>query len=229
MVDMEDFDRFAGVGIAGQTALQSLAPYVTAGDRVFINGGSGGCGTFAIQLAKILGCQVTTTCSTRNVALCRDLGADEVIDYTATPDLAAVLASHGRIKEGSKNDAPAYSHVVDHIGLPHDLYSQSHRFLLPGKSWVQVGTDRFSTLAGRLLRPGFLGGGRRSFVPFFFRNRRCDLLQLGRWVQEGRLRVVIDSVYDMKDARSALERLRSGRATGKIIVHDPANQYLDWE
>merc|ERR1712187_428893 len=146
-----DPDQAATVGVAAQTAYQSLVPYVSKGDRVFINGGSGGCGIFAIQFAKVVGCHVTTTCSSRNLQFCKDLGADEVIDYTAE-DVIGVLKGQGQV----------YDHVIDHIGLPENLYSESNSFLRPRKAFVQVGAASMSIFANRLVWPGFLGGGKRK-------------------------------------------------------------------
>jgi NADPH:quinone reductase-like Zn-dependent oxidoreductase len=201
-------DHAATVGVAAQTAYQSIAPYVSSGDKVFINGGSGGCGIFAIQVAKALGCTVTTTCSTRNVQFCKDLGADEVIDYTQE-DVLGVLRARGHV----------YAHVVDHIGLPEGLYAQSHAFLLPGKAFVQVGAASMLTFVRRVVWPGFLGGGRRKYVIFMLKSNKEDIATLGEWMQQGKLRVEVDSTYELEDAVKAFEKLRSGRARGKIIVH----------
>lgn len=201
-------DQAACLGIAGQTAYQSVQPYVSSGNKVLINGGSGGCGIFAIQFAKMLGCHVTTTCSTRNVELCKDLGADEVIDYTQQ-DVLGVLKEKGQV----------FHHVVDHIGLPDPLYKESDAFLLPGKVFVQVGAMSFVTMANRLARPRFLGGGKRKYEILFFRNRREDIVQIGQWVQQGKLKVIIDSAFQFDDAVEAFEKLRTHRARGKIVVH----------
>ncbi|KAJ5105783.1 Polyketide synthase enoylreductase [Penicillium alfredii] len=202
-------DDAAAVGIAGQTAYQSLAGYVSANDKVFINAGSGGCGVFAIQIAKVMGCHVTTTCSTRNVELCRALGADEVIDYTAEEDLVATLRNRGTV----------FDHILDHIGAPAALYRESHHFLRPGGAFVQVGASSFMTFAERLVRPGILGGGKRKYVIFFYRNTREDLVQLGEWLQSGAVKVQVDTAYEFEDAVQAFEKLRSGRTRGKIVVH----------
>lgn len=201
-------DAAASLGIAGQTAYQSVVPYVSSGDRVFINGGAGGCGIFAIQIAKLLGCQVTTTCSTRNVQFCRDLGADQVIDYTVE-DVVSVLRSHG----------PVYSLALDHIGSPDALFRESQHFLLPGKTFVQVGASAMATFAGRLLRPGFLGGGRRKYHIFFFKNTKAHLVQLADWLHQGKLNVVFDSTFAYEDSIHALEKLRSGHCRGKVVIH----------
>ena len=204
-----EVDHAATLGIAGQTAYQSLKGYVSANDKVFINGGSGGCGIFAIQIAKVMGCHVTTTCSAKNVEFCRGLGADEVIDYTAEEDLVASLCERGVM----------FDHIVDHIGYPAALYHQSHYFLAPGKMFVQVGSPGVGTFAGRMLLPGFLGGGKSKYVVFVTKNNREDLVQLGEWVQKGAIKVQLDTAYELEDAVKAFKQLRSGRARGKIIVH----------
>ncbi|RAL06839.1 NAD(P)-dependent alcohol dehydrogenase [Aspergillus homomorphus CBS 101889] len=203
-------DHAATVGVAGMTAWQSIAPFVTAdaGERVFINAGSGGCGIFAIQIAKALGCTVTTTCSTKNVEFCRELGADEVIDYTAE-DVTGVLKAKGQV----------FDHVVDHIGLPAELYNECHAFLKPGKVFAQVGATRFPTFATRLLRPGFLGGGKRRYLPIFWKPNKEDLVKVGELIRDGKVKVVLDSVFEYEDAPKAFEKLRSERARGKIVVH----------
>ncbi|KAJ5688773.1 hypothetical protein N7462_003165 [Penicillium macrosclerotiorum] len=202
-------DEAAGVGIAGVTAMQSLAGYVTAGSRVLVNGGSGGCGVFAIQIAKQMGCIVTATCSTRNRELCLRLGADEILDYTAEKDLVGTLASRGLI----------FDHIVDHIGTPGDMYYRCHEFLKEGGVFVQVGASSMTTQVGRMGWPALLGGGRRKYVILLFHNDEQQLRQLGEWMAEGALQVPLDSVHEFEDAVQAFKKLRSGRARGKIIVH----------
>ncbi|CAI7590363.1 unnamed protein product [Penicillium bialowiezense] len=196
-----EIDHAASIGIAGQTAYQSLAGYVSAGDRVFINGGSGGCGIFAIQIAKEMGCHVTTTCSTKNVEFLRGLGADVVIDYSAE-DVIAVL------KGGE-----VFDHVIDHIGAPEPLYRESNHFLKAGKAFVQVGASAMATFAGRLVVPGFLGGGRRKY------NTKEDLVKVGEMVKSGAVKIQLDSTFEFEETVKAFEKLRSGRARGKIVVH----------
>ncbi|KAJ5755499.1 Polyketide synthase enoylreductase [Penicillium manginii] len=204
-----EIDQAAGIGIAGQSAYQALLGYVKEGDKVFINGGSGGCGLFAIQIAKNMGCHVTVTCSTRNVELCYRMGADNVIDYTAEEDLVA----------GVKRQGVIYDHIIDHIGLPSPLYFQCHHFLKPDGVFVQVGASSMLTFAGRLAWPSILGGGKRKYVIFFFANTGQHLLKLGEMMEEGNLQTQVDSVYEFEDTVQAFEKLRSGRARGKIIVH----------
>lgn len=203
-----EVDQAATVGVAAQTAYQSLVPYVSAGNRVFINGGSGGCGIFAIQFAKLVGCHVTTTCSGRNVQFCKDLGADEVIDYTEQ-DVVGVLKGQGQV----------YDHVIDHIGLPGNLYSESDSFLRPGKAFVQVGAVSMLIFTRRLVRPSFLGGGKRKYVIFMFKHNKDDIAQIGEWMRQGKVKAVINSTYEFEEAVKAFEKLRTQRSKGKIVIH----------
>ena len=113
-------DDAATIGVTGLTAYQCIAGNVKAGDKVFINGGSGGTGVYAIQIAKALGCSVTTTCSTDNVSFVKELGADEVVDYKQT-DVVKALKAKGEV----------FSLAVDNIGSPATLYKESHQFLKP--------------------------------------------------------------------------------------------------
>lgn len=202
-------DHAAALGVAGQTAYQSLQPHVKSGDRVLINGGSGGCGVFAIQIAKQMGCKVTATCSTKNMELCLRVGADEVIDYTAEEDLVGTLVQRG----------VAFDCIVDHVGLPSALYYQCHHFLKEDGAFVQVGAVAFTTIALRALWPTFLGGGRRKYVIVGFKPDRKQLEQLGEWLEDGTIQVQLDSVHEFNDAVQAFDRLRSGHARGKIVVH----------
>ncbi|KAJ5826101.1 hypothetical protein N7474_003239 [Penicillium riverlandense] len=212
-------DHAAGVPVAGQTAYQSLKGHVKAGDKVFINGGSGGCGVLAIQIAKQMGCHVTTTCSTRNMELCFRLGADEVIDYTAETDLVATLVQRKVV----------FDCILDHIGLPLALYYQCHHFLKEEGAFVQVGASDVMTFVGRVGWPSFLGGGRRKYVVVMVKNNQRQLVQLGEWLATGAIQMQLDSVYEFRDAGKAFEKLRSGRARGKIVVHvsDPNEQSME--
>ncbi|KAJ5184173.1 hypothetical protein N7492_001789 [Penicillium capsulatum] len=202
-------DHVVTLGVAGQTAYQSLVGHVKAGDRVLINGGSGGCGVFAIQIAKQMGCRVTATCSTKNMELCLRVGADEVIDYTAEADLVGALVQRGVV----------FDCIVDHVGLPSTLYYQCHHFLKEDGAFVQVGAYAFTTIVLRALWPAFLGGGRRKYVVMGFKPDRKQLEQLAEWLEDGTIQPQLDSVYEFDDAVKAFERLRTGRTRGKIVVH----------
>ena len=205
-------DDAACIGTAGLTAYQCLVPYVKSGDRVFINGGSGGIGVFMIQIAKLLGCYVITSCSGVNVELCRSLGADEVIDYKEN-DVVAELKKMEKV-----------GHIVDNVGTPKALYWEAHTFSRDGTVFVQVGASQILAgvydLFSRLLWPAFLGGGKRKFQLFLTKTEAEDLSKIAAWMQEGKLKAVVDEIFDMegKGPVRAFEKLKTGRARGKIIV-----------
>ncbi|KAJ9156574.1 GroES-like protein [Pleurostoma richardsiae] len=207
-----DPDQGACLGTAALTAYQSIVSNVKAGDKVFINGGSGGTGTFAIQIAKTLGCHVTASCSGAKATLCKELGADEIIDYT-TVDVSQKLKEGGQV----------FSLAVDFVAKPPDLYKASDDYLLPEGKFVQVGGGMsvadFKTTLPRLFLPGFLGGGHRKFEFFIVKNKRDDLGLLVKWLGEGKLKAVIDEEFDFEHVPQAFEKLKKGKATGKIVVH----------
>ncbi|KAF9697720.1 hypothetical protein EKO04_004418 [Ascochyta lentis] len=207
-----DVDDAATVPIVGLTEMQAIKPNVKAGDKVFINGGSGGTGVYGIQIAKALGCHVTTTCSTGNVKLCESLGADEVIDYKTT-NLVDALTAKG----------PVFQLAVDNVGMPADLYKRSASYLVPAGKFVQVGATPslggFVQITSNFLVPGFLGGGQRSYQLLMTKASTSDLKQLGVWMKEGKVRAVLDEVFEWEDAPRAFEKLKTGRAKGKLVVH----------
>ncbi|OHE98165.1 zinc-binding dehydrogenase [Colletotrichum orchidophilum] len=208
----ESLEQAGAVGTAALTAYQTIAPYVKAGDHVFINGGSGGTGTFGIQIAKALGCAVTVSCSTAKEALCKSLGADEIIDYK-TSDVVSVLRSKGKV----------FSVVVDNVGnSPPNLYKASDDFLLAGGHFKFVGgavsLAQVSSLVPSLFLPGFLGGAKHKFETFMTKNVHADLAQIAAWMAEGKVRTVVDSTYEFEDAVKAYEKLKEGSAAGKIVV-----------
>jgi NADPH:quinone reductase-like Zn-dependent oxidoreductase len=200
----------ATVGVAGLTAHQAVVPFVKQGDRVFVNGGSGGVGVFAIQIAKTLECHVTTSCSTPNVDLCKSLGADEVIDY-----------KKGSVLEALKSKKP-FDHVLDSVGSDHELYWKAHEYTNPSAKFVDIaGEPSLShvshTIKAKLL-PGFLGGGQRQRVSFLAATRFDELIQIGKWMAEGKVKAIIDQRFPMEQAPEAFQKLKTGRAKGKIMV-----------
>ncbi|KAK9798007.1 putative Enoyl reductase (ER) domain-containing protein [Seiridium cardinale] len=199
------------VGTAGLTAYQSIAPHVKAGDKIFINGGSGGTGTFGIQFAKALGCHVTTSCSTRNVELVKGLGADEVIDYTKE-----------NVSETLKSKGLVFKHVVDNVGTPNDLFKAADHFLVPDGKFVQIGGEMSltsaSTLVSRSLLPSFLGGGKRSFQFMVLQPKHDEYVHIGKLMQEGKVKAVIEETFDFQNAPKAFEKLKSKRTRGNVVV-----------
>jgi len=204
-------DHAAAIGTAGLTAYQCIVPNAKPDDRIFINGGSGGTGTFGIQFAKTLGCHVTTTCSTRNVQLCKDLGADDVLDYKTT-DIARELQARGQ----------AFALAVDNVGTPPELYKAADGFLKEGAKYVQVGAPvsvgAVLSIVSRMCWPTVLGGGSRAFEMLQVKNELPHFVQIAEWVKEGKVKPVIDSVFELRDGPKAYEKLKEGRARGKIVV-----------
>lgn len=209
----------ATVAVAGLSAYQSILRHVKRGDRLFINGGSGGTGTFGIQFAKAAGCHVTTTCSGANVELCKSLGADRVVDYRAE-----------NVVEALKGSESKFDHVVDNVGKNKELIWRCHEFLREGGSYVMVGAEpSLAALTDSMKRkvwPSFLGGIKRKVTGFWPQPNREDLQQIGEWIKDGTVKPMIDEKFSFEQAPQAIERLKTGRAKGKIIV-DVATETYD--
>ncbi|KAL6855003.1 hypothetical protein ACO1O0_006140 [Amphichorda felina] len=215
-----DPEQAAAVGTAGTSAYLSLMPEKLrqqSGAKVFINGGSGGVGTWAVQLAKALGAYVVTTCSTRNVELCRGLGADEVVDYRVVDVVDGYL---------KKQPEGGFDLVIDNVGSETDrLYAASRHVLKPGATFVQVGVGAgmsLGTMASMTKRmvwpPSFLGGGAPKFYFVNMDNSAKLLKPIGDLMAEGKVRAVIDKTYAWDDVPAAYRHLREGHARGKIVV-----------
>jgi len=203
-------DDLAAIGTAGLTAHQSLVPYVKRGDKVFTNGGSGGCGTFGIQIAKILGASVTTSCSSGNGALCKELGADLVIDYRNS-NILEVLGKEGQV----------FDLVVDNVG-DSKLYLGADLYMKPAAKYLQAGlpSSGFTSIVKNLLMLGFLGGAKRPFKFLQMSENIPEAFeQIAGWIGEGRVNAVIEKRFEFGDAVKAPEKVREGRTRGKIVVH----------
>ncbi len=203
-------DLGAAIVITGLTAYQVIHPNAKAGDKIFINGGSGGVGTAAIQVAKALGCHVTVSCSTGKAAMCKELGADEVIDYTST-DVAEKLKEAGQV----------FTLAVDNVASPQNLYQASEEYLVPKGKFVQIGGamdwENMKSVSSKLLLPSFLGGGRRKFEFFVLTYKKEILVQLATWLAEGKVKPPIE-VFKFDDVPKAFEKLRTGKCAGKLVV-----------
>ncbi|ETN36316.1 uncharacterized protein HMPREF1541_08593 [Cyphellophora europaea CBS 101466] len=201
----------ATIGIAGLTAYQCLVPFVGKGDTVLINGGSGGTGTFGIQIAKVIGCSVTAICSGANAELCKSMGADEVIDYRSQ-DVVDVL------KQGGQR----YDLMVDNVFADAKLYWSCHEYLKPSGRYLTIaGGPDFQFITRYMsvsLWPSFLGGGQRSFKFLAAATQSQDYEQLANWVADGVLKPVIEQVYAIEDVREAFKRLGTGRVRGKLVI-----------
>ncbi|KAF2770475.1 NAD(P)-binding protein [Teratosphaeria nubilosa] len=201
----------ATVGIVGLTAYQCLAPFAKAGDKVFVNGGSGGVGTYAIQIAKAMGCHVTTTCSGPNVELVKSLGADEVIDYKVSEPIQAL-----------KRQGTQYDLVLDFVFVTPDLYWSAHHFLKPDGKFVTIaGHPSISWVLGMmrvLLWPAFLGGGQRAFRFVTCKRKAEEYAAIAKWMKEGKIKVPIEKEFALEEAGKAFEHLKTGRTRGKVVI-----------
>ncbi|KAH4187561.1 hypothetical protein HBH71_130020 [Parastagonospora nodorum] len=201
----------ATIGVCGLVTYQCLAPNVKAGDHIFVNGGSGGTGTFAVQIAKALGCHVTTTCSEKNVQQCRDLGADEAIDYRKADVVTTLSEKSGK-----------YDFVLDNVGTNYDLYWKSPQFTKPGAKYVQVGAapslSFMYDLAFRFLMPGVLGGGKRPFAFGMAATNFEHFTEIGKLLEDGKVRPVIDEVFAFENVPEAYRKLKTGHVKGKLVV-----------
>ncbi|KAF7167780.1 hypothetical protein CNMCM6106_003223 [Aspergillus hiratsukae] len=186
----------ATIGTAALTAYQSLVPFVKPGDKVLINGGSGGVGTYAIQICKILGANVTVTCSGKNAELCKSLGADEVIDYQ-TQDVIDYLLRSGK----------QYNHIFDTVWADNKFYWQAHNYLQAEGTFVTIAAHpNLSTLRTVLainFLPDFLTGKKRKFKFVSVSANAEHYEQIAGWMKDGNLKPVIERVYDLEDAAEA--------------------------
>jgi NADPH:quinone reductase-like Zn-dependent oxidoreductase len=214
-----DFRAAAAVPLAGLTALQALRDElgVKPGQRVFISGGAGGVGTFAIQIAKWLGAHVTTTASQRGEALVRSLGCDEVIDYTSQ----SISEAGGRFDAG-----------FDLIGGK--TLEQMFEIMKPGTKIVSIAAlpepqtaikdlGRRGALAAMfwIISYGIRSRARRAGVSYrylFMHPSATDLAQLAGLIEQGKLKVIVDKTYPFANISEALAYLESGRAKGKVVV-----------
>jgi NADPH:quinone reductase-like Zn-dependent oxidoreductase len=194
------FEEAAAVPMAGVTALQGLRHYgeIRAGQRVLINGASGGIGTFAVQIAKSYGSEVTGVTSTRNIDLVGSLGADHVVDYTTTDFFRS-----GR----------SYDLILDTIGnlSVRDL----RRALVEGGQAAVVGFTSVAKLIGVSLRGG------RDIAVVSAHVATTDLEYLAKLIEAGKVRPHIDRRYPFADIPAAISYLEQGHARGKVVVGAP--------
>lgn len=201
------FEEAAAIGVAGLTALQGLRDKggLQPGHRVLINGATGGVGTFAVQVAKALGAEVTAVCSAGKVDLVRSLGADEVIDYT---------------KEDFTRRGKRYDLIFDVAGGR--SWRALKRALQPDGTLLIVGGPKGGRILGALR--GILGRrigavfSRRSATFFLARFNRPDLETLAKMVEKGEVKPVVDRVYGFADTAEAFRYVGEGHARGKAVV-----------
>jgi NADPH:quinone reductase-like Zn-dependent oxidoreductase len=201
------FEEAAAVPVAALTALQGLRDrgHIQPGQKVLINGASGGVGTFAVQIAKALGAEVTAVCSTKNVDLVRSIGADHVVDYT---------------REDFARSEQRYDLMFDNAGSR--SWSACQRVLNPHATVVLVGGQMGNRLLGPLghvvkMRLAALGSS-RNVVFFVAKFNKPDMEVLRELLEEGKMTPVIDRRYELSGIADALRYMGDGHAQGKIVI-----------
>jgi NADPH:quinone reductase-like Zn-dependent oxidoreductase len=203
--DSVPFEQAASAGIAGLTALQALRDKgrLQPGQKVLINGAAGGVGTFAVQIAKALGAEVTGVCSGRNVEMVRSIGADDAIDYT---------------REDFTRSGRRYDLILDCIGN-HSLRA-CIRVLNPKGAQVGVGgpSDAWSILSGIIKKPVLSFFVSQRLIGLFAHISREDLEFLGELMKTGKLTPVIDRRYALDQVPEAIRYVEEGHARGKVVI-----------
>ena len=202
------FEEAAAAPVAALTALQALRDHgrLQKGQRVLVNGGSGGVGTFAVQVAKALGAgHVTAVCSTRNVERVRSLGADHVVDYT---------------REDYTRSGERFDLIIDVAGS--HSWRENKRVLVPGGTLVLAGAptgNRLTGPMGRLARLWLTSRlGSRRLIFFVCKPNRADLATLRELIEAEQVRPVVDRVYSRTEIVEALEAMGEGHVQGKLVV-----------
>jgi NADPH:quinone reductase-like Zn-dependent oxidoreductase len=204
------FEQAASVPVAAITALQGLRDKgkIQSGQKVLINGASGGVGTFAVQIAKSFGADVTGVCSTRNVDLVRSIGADHVIDYT---------------KEDFTKTDQRYDLIFDLVG--NHSFSERRRILnqngicvmagIGGAGWHDGIAMRLAGELNAYVRSRFVS---QKFISYIAQFNKKDMTVLGDLMQSGKVTPVIDRTYKLNETPDALRYLEQGHARGKVVV-----------
>jgi NADPH:quinone reductase-like Zn-dependent oxidoreductase len=198
------FEQAAAVGVSATTALQLLRDdgKVQAGQKVLVNGASGGVGSFAVQIAKALGAEVTGVCSTKNVETVRSIGADHVIDYTQRD-----------FTEGG----PRYDLILDNVGN-HSM-AQTRRALTPTGTLISNGGGHADGKLSRTVRTMLVSMlVRQQAGPTVKSQNHDDLVALKALVEAGKITPVIDGTYPLSDTPKAIRRVASGHARGTIVI-----------
>jgi NADPH:quinone reductase-like Zn-dependent oxidoreductase len=198
------FEESAAVGIAGFTALQALRDHghIQGGQKVLINGAGGGVGTFAVQIAKSFGAEVTAVTNVQNLDLVRKLGADHVVDYT---------------KEDFTRNGQHYDLIVD-IGAGHSI-SDYKRIMNPNATFVLVGMrDKILRRLVSFIVRSKLSRGDKKFVFFVAKSNQEDFVVLKELMEAGKIVPVIDRRYPLDETAQAMRYLIEGGARGKIVL-----------
>jgi NADPH:quinone reductase-like Zn-dependent oxidoreductase len=197
------FEEAAAVPQAALTALQGLRDkgHIQKGQKVLINGASGGVGTFAVQLAKAFGAEVTAVCSTKNVDRMRSLGADQVIDYT---------------HEDFTHNGQQYDLILAVNGY-HPIAAYK-RALHPKGVYVMTGGSMAQVFQAMLLGPVISMTGRQKMGNSAHKPNKKDLLVMKELIEAGKVTPVIDRRYPLGETAEAIRYLEEGHAQGKVVI-----------
>jgi NADPH:quinone reductase-like Zn-dependent oxidoreductase len=203
------FAQAAGVGVAAVTALQGLRDKgrLQPGQKVLINGASGGVGTFAVQIAKTMGAHVTGVCSTRNIDLVRSLGADAVVDYT---------------QESVTSRPERYDVILDNVG--NLSLSAARRLLAPEGVFVLIGGGGpedgrwIGPMFSWIKAPLYSKWSDQDFLVLLADMSQQEMTALGDLMAAGKITTVVDRTYPLAETPDAIRYLEQGRARGKVVI-----------
>ena len=199
------FEAAAAVPLAGLTALQGLRDkgQIQPGQKVLINGASGGVGTFAVQIAKSFGAEVTGVCSTRNLDMVRSIGADHVIDYT---------------KEDFTDNGQSYDLILDAVG--NRSVSDIKRALGPDGICAVAGFTTLSRLFQVILLGAWVSktGSKKIGLMETAKPNKKDLVFIKELLEAGKVVPVIDRTYPLDEVPEAIRYLEEGHARGKVVI-----------
>jgi NADPH:quinone reductase-like Zn-dependent oxidoreductase len=198
------FEQASAVGVSASTALQLLRDdgRVHAGQKVLINGASGGVGTFAVQIAKAFGAEVTGVASTRNLDLLRSIGVDHVVDYT---------------REDFRTGSERYDVILDNVG-DHSMAS-TRRALAPNGTLISNGGGHSSDKLGRVIRSALVSMFvRQQARPSVKTQNRADLVALKDLAEAGKVAPVIGGTYPLSQTAEAIAHVAAGHARGTVVI-----------
>jgi len=197
------FEEAAAVPMAAVTALQGLRDkgQIQSGQKVLINGASGGVGTFAVQIAKSFGAEVTAVCSTRNLDRVRSIGADQVIDYT---------------QEDFTQNGQGYDLILAANG--NRSISDYQRALGPKGTYVMSGGSMSQLSQAMLQGPWISMSGSKKMGSLLAKPNHADLTFIKELIEAGKVKPVIDRCYPLSEASEALRYLEEGHAQGKVVI-----------
>jgi len=205
------FEQAAAFGVSATTALQLLRDdgHVQPGQKVLINGASGGVGTFAVQIARAFGAEVTGVTSTKNLEMVLSIGADHVIDYTS---------------EDFTKGGPRYDLILDNVGS-HSM-SATRRALTANGTLLSNGGGHEGGKLGRVIRTAIVSMfARQQGGPSVKTQNRADLVALAGLVEAGKITPVIDGTYPLRETPRAIAHVAAGHARGTVViaVSQPSN------